>query len=151
MKAWGSIQVLGIACWHVGVLEHNPRWVDHAQIPQEWAHIVALERPARVTSRMMGIFWGEERAGQGGMPERAVLVLLMKAAAARRKRGQLPTQSWCGEPPPPGQEGWRSEDPPGDAVLLTPVTMEPQTLGPRDTQPPAEKPPQPHQIWPEIF
>ena len=72
-----------------------------------------------------------------------MLVLMMEAAAARkqeqkkRKQGQLPRWRdgdtlWA-----IGQGGWRSEDPPGDAVLLTPALMGPRTPAPRATQPPA--------------
>ena len=43
-----------------------------------------------------------------------MLVLLMEAAAARRR--QLPAQSWWGEGDPPGQGGWREEDSPGDVA-----------------------------------
>ena len=70
------------------------------------------------------------------------MVLKMDAAAARRKQGRLPTQSWWGEGDPPGQRGWMSEGPLGDAVLLTPTTMGPRMLVPRSTQPPPESLPE---------
>ena len=76
---------------------------------------------------------------------------MMEAAAAKRQLGQLPTQSRWGEGAPPGQEGWRDEDPPGDAVLLTPVPMGPQTPAPRGTQPPAQNPPQQPDLARYIF
>ena len=95
-----GIQVLGIACWHVRVLEHNARRVVHAQVQQVWPQIVELDRPARVTSRKMGILLRGEPAGRGAIQERAMSVLMMEATAARRKRGQLPTQSCWGEGDP---------------------------------------------------
>ena len=49
-------------------------------------------------------------------------MLMMEAAAARRKLGQLPTQSWWGEGDPPGQEGWRDEDPPRACSAAYPGT-----------------------------
>ena len=38
-KPWvrEGVQVLGIACWHVRVVEHSARRVVHAQVQQEWA------------------------------------------------------------------------------------------------------------------
>ena len=62
---------------------------------------VELEGPDRVASRATGSLFGEERAGRGAVQERAVWVLLMEAAAARRRQGQLPAQSWWGEGSPP--------------------------------------------------
>ena len=60
-------------------------------------------------------FW-DERTGRGAIQERAMLALMTEAAAARRKRGRLPEPAWWGGggANPPGQDGWRSEDPPGD-------------------------------------
>ena len=81
-------------------------------------------------------FLGRNELG-GGRYTRAMLVLQMEAAAARRRQGHLPAQSWWGRVTP-GQGGWRDEDPPGDAVLLTPVPMRPTTPEPRGTQLPAE-------------
>ena len=83
----------GIACRHVRVLEHNARWMVHAQVQQEWAQIVELERPAQVSWKR-GILLGEERAGQGAIQERAILVLIMEVAArgcwsAGRAQGKL--------------------------------------------------------------
>ena len=106
-KLWvrEGIRVPGIACGHVSVLAQNARRVVHAQVQQEWAHIVESERPARVTSQKMGSLLGQERAGRGAMQETAMLVLVIEAAADRRKLEQLPTQSWWREGDPPGQEG----------------------------------------------
>ena len=100
---------------------------------------------------MMGILFGEEQAGRGAIHERAMLVLLVEAAAARRKQGQLPAQSWWGEGDPPGQGGWRDEDPPGDAVLLTPVPMGPTTPRSPEARNRQQKTPHSHRIGPEVF
>ena len=40
-----------------------------------------------------------------------------------------------------GQNGWRDEDPPADAVLITPVQMGPQPPAPRGAQSPVHNPP----------
>ena len=53
----------------------------------------------------MGILPGEERAGRGAIQQRALLVRMMEAAAARRKQGQLTTQSWSGRGTPQDREG----------------------------------------------
>ena len=132
-------------------LEHSGRLVVHAQVQQEWAQIVELETPACVMSRKVGILLGKEPAGQGVIHERAMLVIMMGVAAARSKQGQMPTQSWWGERDPPGHGGWMSEDPLGDAVLLTPTPMGPQTPVPRSTQPPAENLPQQPDLARDLF
>ena len=101
-KLWvrEGIQVLGIACWHVRALEQNDRRVVHAQVQPEWAHAVEAEKPTGATSWEMGSLLGQERAEPGAIQERAMLVLVMEAAAARRRLGQLPTQScWGGGGP----------------------------------------------------
>ena len=143
-KLWvrERIQAQGIDCWHLRGLDHNAQQVVHAAVQQECAHIVELEMPVRVTSQTMGSLLGEERASRGAIQERAMLVLMMEAAAARRKLGQRPTRSCWEEGNPLGQEGWRNEDPPEDAGLRTPLLMGPQTPAPRGTQPPAENLPQ---------
>ena len=76
------------------MLGHNARRVLHAQVQQAWAPIVEVEGPARVTSRGLGLLLGEERAGWGAIQDRATLILVMEAAAARRERGQLPGPAW---------------------------------------------------------
>ena len=75
----------------------------------------------------MGSLFAEERARRVAVQEKAMLVLMLEATAARVGGGD-----------PPGQDGWRDED----AVLPTPVPMGPQTPAPRGTQPPAENFPQ---------
>ena len=126
-KLWAKegVQSLGIACWHVRVLEQAARRGLHAQVQQEWAHIVGLEGPGRATSQTTGSLFGAERVGREVIQERAMLVLLMEAAAARRRQGQLSEQPGRGEEDHPGQGGWGYADPPGDAVLLTPAPMGP--------------------------
>ena len=76
------------------MLERSSRQVGPAHVQQEeGAQFVESETPARVSSWKVGILLGKERAGRGAVQERATLVLMMEPAAARRKRGQLPTQS----------------------------------------------------------
>ena len=58
-----GVQVLGIAFWHIRVLEHNARRVAHAEVHQVWAQIVELEGPTRVTSREVVLLLGDKRAG----------------------------------------------------------------------------------------
>ena len=103
------------------MLEHSARRVLHAQVQQEWAQIVESDRPARAGRGES--FWGMNLLARGAIQETAMLVLMMEAAAGRGKQGQLPGPSCWGENYPPGQEWLRSEDSPGDAVLLTPVPM----------------------------
>ena len=76
------------------VLEHNARWVVYAQVQQAWAQIVELEGPARGKSQEVALLLGDARAGQGAIQERAKFVLMMEAAVASRKRGQLPRPAW---------------------------------------------------------
>ena len=52
---------------------------------------------------------------------------------------------------PPRQDGWKDEDPAGDAVLLTLVPTGPQTPAPRGTQQPAENLPQPPDLARDLF
>ena len=69
----------------------------------------------------------------------------------REELGTAARTSVVGVDNPSGQDGWRSEDPPGDAVLLTPVPMGPQTPAPRGTQPPAENFPQQPDLARDLF
>ena len=101
----------GIACWHVRVLEQAARRGLHAQVQQEWAHIVEREGLALATSQTTGSLFGAERVGREVIQERAMLVLLMEAAAARRRQGQLPGQGGGGDPP--GKEGGGMRTPQG--------------------------------------
>ena len=66
-KLWvrEGIPVIGIASWHIRVLEQEARRLIHTQVQQEWAQTDELDRPARVTSREMGSRFGAERAGRG--------------------------------------------------------------------------------------
>ena len=66
---------------------------------------------------------------------------LMEAAAARREQGRLQGRQGPRGGYPPDQGGWRYEDPPGDAVLLTPALEAVQTPVPGVSQMPAEDPP----------
>ena len=79
-KLWAreGIQALGIACWHVRVLEQQPRPVLHTQAQQKWG------RPLLRAGRWAA-FLGRNELGGGGYRKRAMLVLLMEAAAARRR------------------------------------------------------------------
>ena len=89
-----------MVCWHIQ-LERNARPGFHAQVQQAWTLMVGLERPARVTSREVGLLIAGERAWRAAIPDRAVLVPMMEAAAARRKRVMLPGPAgWGGRGPP---------------------------------------------------
>ena len=83
-----------VLAWQV--LEQVVRRDLHTQAQQMWAHIVALEGPARVTSQTMGSLFGAERAGREEIRGRAMLSLLMEAAMARREQGRLSEQSGRG-------------------------------------------------------
>ena len=50
-----------------------------------------------------------------------------------------------------GQNGWWAEDPPGDAVLLTPVQMGPETPARRGAQSSVHSPPQQPELARDIF
>ena len=96
----------GIACWHVRVLEPSAGRGLQPPVQQEWAHIVALEGPARTTSQTTGSLFGAERVGREVIQERALLVLLMEAAAARRRQDQLSEQPGPGGEDHPGARWW---------------------------------------------
>ena len=91
-KLWArdGDQVLRMVCWHMRVLERSARRAVRAQVQQARTQIVGLEGPARVASREVGLPMREEWAGRAVIHDRAMLVLAMEAAAARRKRGLLP-------------------------------------------------------------
>ena len=57
---------------------------------QAWTLTEGLEGPPRVPSRGAGILMGGGQAGRAALQDRAILVLMMEAAAARRKRVLLP-------------------------------------------------------------
>ena len=113
------------------VLQQAAKRGLHAQVQQEWTHILKLEEPPRTTSQTMGSLFGVERVGREVIRERATMVLLMAAAAARSRQGQLSEQPGQGGGGPPGQGRWRCEDPPGDAVLLTPILVGPPSSMPK--------------------
>ena len=138
-----------LVCWHIQVLEHNARREVHAQVQQAWTLIEGLEGLAWVPSREAGLLMGGERTGRAAIPDRALPILMAEAAAARGRRRRL--LAWWGWGRPPGQNGWRDEDPPGDAVLLTPIQMEPQTPAPRGAQSPAQGPPQQPDLARDLF
>ena len=152
-KLWAKEggQSIGIACWHVRVLEQAARRDLHTQAQQMWARIAALEGPARVTSQTMGSFLGAERAGPEEMRGRAMVFLLMEAAMARREQGRLSEQPGRGREDPPEQGGWRYKDVPEDAVLLTPAPVRPRTSVPEGPQMPAESPPQQPDLAADLF
>ena len=77
-------------------------WVVLGKVQQECSKIVDLEPPARVMSRKVGILLGQERAGRGPTPERAMLVPVMEVAAARSRDSCR--HSWGGGRPPTPQD-----------------------------------------------
>ena len=103
---------LGLACWHIQVRERNARQKVHAQAQQAWTLIEGLEGPARVTSREVGHLMGGERPGRASIQDRASLVLLMGAAAARRKGVLLPGPAGFGSGGPPRANRVEGRGPP---------------------------------------
>ena len=114
-KLWAKegAQFLGRACWHVRVLEQAARRDMHTQAQQMWAHIIALEGPAQVTSQTMGSLFGAGRAGQEEIRGRAMVFLLMEAAMARREQGRLSEQPGQGGRTPQNREGGGTRTPQG--------------------------------------
>ena len=80
-----------------------------------------------------------------------MVFLLMEAAMARREQGRLSEQPGRVGEDPPEQGGWRYEDPPEDAVLLTRAPVRPRTLVPGGTQMAAENPPQQPDLAADLF
>ena len=60
------------------------------QVQRDWLQLTGSDGSARVISQEVGIRMGEERAGILAVQDRAVLILMMEAAAARRILRSLP-------------------------------------------------------------
>ena len=84
-------QWLRIVGWHMRVLEHRTRQAMRMQVQQAWQPLIGLEGSARAVSgrSFLGLM-GKERAGRMAVQDRAMLVLMMEAAAARRRLRSLP-------------------------------------------------------------
>ena len=88
-QTWEWEQRIKIVWWHAQVPERRTRHAMPVQVQQEWMQLLGGEWSERVISLEGASLMGEEQAGRAAGQVRAILVLMMEAAAARRRLQSL--------------------------------------------------------------